>query len=55
MLDRHNRDVSRVVSIRISTHRYLQLLDLIANSPLPHDTVGGYLAWVLETQVFRKR
>jgi len=55
MPDRHNKAVSRVVAIRISTEKYMYLQELIANSPLPHDTVGGYIAWLLDTQVFRKR
>lgn len=52
--DRHV-DGSRVVSIRLRNDRYNELAEIIANSPLPHDTVGGYIAWLLETQVFRKR
>ncbi len=55
MADRHNKDLTRVVAIRIPTERYNTIVNLIANSPLPHNTVGGYIAWILETQVFRKR
>ncbi len=55
MPDRHNKAVSRVVAVRITTRDYMQLHEIIANSPLPHDTVGGYIAWLLKTQAFRKR
>jgi len=52
--DRH-KDGSGVIAVRLPGDQIDQLKELIARSPLPHDTVGGYIAWVLRTQVFRKR
>ncbi len=54
MPDRHS-DKSRVISIRISTADYYQLLELTQRSPLGHDTVGGYLLWLIQTQALRRR
>ncbi len=53
-LDRH-KDGSRVIAMRVSAEVYDRLLLLIANSPLPHDTVGGYCRWLVETQALRRR
>lgn len=55
MPDRHDKAVSRVISVRVRTETFGKLEELIANSPLPHDTVGGYLCWLIETQALRKR
>ncbi len=52
--DRH-KDGSRVIAIRVSAVIYDRLVQLIANSPLPHDTVGGYCRWLVETQALRSR
>jgi len=52
--DRHSDD-TKVVAIRLPTEDYYQLLELIQNSPLPHDTVGGYLLWLVNTQGLRRR
>lgn len=52
--DRHGTS-SKVVSIRIPIETYVRLHELIANSPLPHDTVGGYIAWLILNQALRKR
>lgn len=52
--DRHSSDTV-VISIRIDTGDYYQLLELIARSPLPHDSVGGYLLWLIQTEALRRR
>jgi len=51
--DRHTD--SRVISIRVSSVVYHHLEEMIRNSPRTHDTIGGYLKWVVETQLLRKR
>ncbi len=52
--DRH-KDDSKVISVRITGEAYDRLVELIGRSPLPHDTVGGYLVWLIQEQAFRKR
>ena len=52
--DRHT-PATHVISVRIPTVVYHELLELIANSPRPHDTVGGYIRWLITTQALRKR
>ncbi len=52
--DRH-KDRSIVVAVRLSYDEVRILKDLIANSPLPHDTIGGYLKWLIRTQALRRR
>lgn len=54
--DRH-KDGSRTITLRISAELY-DRLDLAKDnnrSPQPHDTVGGYIKWLLDTQFLRKR
>lgn len=55
MPDRHDPTRSHVISIRVSKEVYNHLQLLIARSPLPHDTVGGYLVWLIHKQALRKR
>jgi len=52
--DRHSDD-TKVISVRLSLADYYQLLELTKNSPRGHDSVGGYLAWLIETQALRRR
>ncbi len=54
--DRGHAD-SRTVTLRISQELYehLDLARTNNRSPRPHDTVGGYIKWLLETQFVRKR
>ncbi len=52
--DRH-RDGSRVISIRLDSVVYDHLVHLMHNSPRTHDTLGGYVRWLIETQALRKR
>lgn len=52
--DRHS-DVTIVISIRLDTEDYYQLIELIARSPLPHHTIGGYVSWLIQTQALRQR
>ncbi len=55
-LDRH-KDGSRVVTIRMSAEMY-ERLDLARynnRTPRPHDSVGAYVKWLVETQLLRKR
>ncbi len=52
--DRHI-DGSRTISVRVSNLVYNRLHLLIANSPRPHGTVGGYVKWLIETQALRRR
>lgn len=51
--DRHKN--SRVISVRVDEVVYQRLLELIARSPLPHDTVGGYVRWLIEHEALRSR
>ncbi len=54
--DRH-KDDSKVVTLRLSKELYDRLAAAMGNarSPRPHDTVGGYIKWLIETQYVRKR
>ncbi len=52
--DRHT-DRSIVIAVRLSYDEVRILKELIGNSPLPHDTIGGYLKWLIRTQALRKR
>jgi len=52
--DRH-KDRSIVIAVRLSYDEVRILKHLIANSPLPHEAIGGYLKWLIRTQALRKR
>ncbi len=52
--DRH-KDGSIVIAVRLSFDEVRMLKELTANSPLAHDTLGGYLKWLIRTQALRKR
>ncbi len=52
--DRH-KDKSIVIAVRLSFDEVRILKELIANSPLPHDTIGGYLKYLIRTQALRRR
>ncbi len=54
--DRH-KDGSIVVHLRLSDDTFHRLAVALGNarSPQPHDTVGGYIKWLIETQFLRKR
>ncbi len=54
--DRHN-DGSRTITLRVSQELY-DRLDVAKHNnrtPRPHDTVGAYIKWLLETQFLRIR
>jgi len=54
--DRH-ADGTRTITLRVSGKLYnrLQIARFNNRSPRPHDTVGSYVKWFLETQFLRKR
>ncbi len=52
--DRHSDDTV-VIAIRIPRESYYQLLQLIMSSPRGHDTIGGYIGWLIDTQALRRR
>jgi len=52
--DRHSDDTV-VIAVRVSKETYYLLLELTQSSPLGHDTVGGYLGWLIDTQALRRR
>lgn len=54
--DRH-KDGSHTVTLRLSNAVYERLTIAMYNnrSPRPHDTVGGYIKWLIETQFLRQR
>ena len=54
--DRH-KDGSRTVTLRLSAELYARLETARSNArtPRPHDTVGAYIKWMLETQFSRQR
>ncbi len=54
--DRH-ADGTRTITLRVSGELYnrLQIARFNNRSPRPHDTVGSYVKWFLETQFLRKR
>lgn len=54
--DRH-KDGSRTITLRISQELFERLDQARGNarSPRPHDTVGGYVKWLIETQFLRQR
>ncbi len=54
--DRH-KDGSRTVTLRISAELYEHLDTAKQNNrtPRPHDTVGAYIKWLIETSFERKR
>ncbi len=52
--DRH-KDGSRIISVRVDAETYERLQVLIGNNRRPHDTVGGFVRWLIETQALRKR
>lgn len=54
MPDRH-KDGSHVVATRLSAEEWDRLQLVIARSPLAHDTPGGYLRWLFQQQVLRRR
>ncbi len=54
--DRH-KDGSRTITLRISGELYNRLDKARHNNrtPRPHDTVGAYVKWFLDTQFLRER
>ena len=48
---------TRTITIRITLEDYDRLDRMKDNnrSPQPHDTVGGYIKWLIATQAFRPR
>jgi len=53
--DRHTS--GRVVTIRMTDEMYDRLEVAMHNNktPRPHDTVGAYIKWLIETQLMRQR
>jgi len=52
--DRH-KDGSRVIAVRLDAATYAKLQELVANSVVNHDTLGGYVRWLIATQALRRR
>ncbi len=52
--DRHS-DQTHVISIRVTTAVYYELYELIQRSPRTHDSIAGFIAWLIETQALRRR
>lgn len=54
--DRH-KDGSRTVTLRLSEDLYdhLDIARQNNRTPRPHDTVGAYIKWLIETSFERKR
>jgi len=50
--DRH-KDGSKVVAVRIPMATYEALIETMGRSPLTHDTVGGYIAWLIDRRSHR--
>ncbi len=50
-------DGTRTITLRVTNELYERLHTAKANArtPRPHDTVGAYVKWFLETQFTRKR